>query len=339
MKHNTIVIGLIAWIVLIFNGCSGGAGSAAFGGGSTAFKQYEAPKNTGTKIVYKDKIVEKEKIIYKDKIVYKGGDVSSAKQSRMAYKNSSQDFNFQNNPKKNYTSYALIIGISNYKSNSDVAYADKSALAFEELAKTTLGIPPENITTLLNSDATSGQLKDKLNYIKNIPEEGDTIYLFYAGHGLPDKDGNVYLLPSDMSADSINEEPKLQVNYIYKNLSKSLASNIFVFMDSCFSGQDDNKKGLYKGVAAATMVNKMKVRGKKLTVMTAGASNQFANDYKDKEHRLFSYYLINELAKGEKNLSKVYKIIRRSIKRISLNKGNGYMQVPQIYGDSSKNLY
>lgn len=281
----------------------------------------------------------KTEVVYKEKIIYKGGEISSAKQARMDYEKSAQEFHFKKNPKKNITSYALIIGISDYKVNSNVEYADQSALAFEELAKTTLGIPPENITTLLNSEATSGQLKDKLSYIKKLPEEGDTIYLFYAGHGLPGKDGQVYLLPSDMSADSIDQEPRLQVNNIYQSLSNSLASNVFVFMDSCFSGKDDNKELLYKGVAPVLHVNKMKVENKKLIVMTAGASDEFANDYKDKQHRLFSYQLINELSNGEKDLSKVYKSIKRNVKRISLNKGSGYMQVPQMYGNVTKNLY
>ncbi|MDA7818328.1 caspase family protein [Sulfurimonas sp.] len=333
MKNTTLLLTII--IALIFISCAP----------KPKFKAYVPATNSGTKVVYKDKIVEKEKIVYKDKVVYKdkivyqGGAVNSAENTRKNFSNSAQQFNFKKNKREDYNSYALIIGINEYKENSNVAYADYSALAFEKLVNTTFGVPKDNIVTMLNADASSGQIKAKLDYIKEIPEKGGTIYLFYAGHGVPGKDGHVYMLPADMSAGNIHLEPNLQLRKIYANLTKSLASNIFIFMDSCFSGQDDNGDLLYKGVAAATMVNKTKIRNKKLTVMTAGADHDFANNYEDKKQRLFSYHLIKELANGTKNLQNIYSKIRSKVKRTSLQKGTAYKQVPQLYGTITKSLY
>ena len=207
-----------------------------------------------------------------------------------------------------------------------------SALAFEDLAVSTLGVPKENIITLLNDEATSGQLKSKLELIKELADSNGNLYIYFAGHGVPDKDGNTYILPSDMSADSIHLEPNLKLNNIYSKLAKSSAKNIFVFMDSCFSCKDDSGSLLYKGVAPILKRNNQNSIDNKLTILTAGGANDFANDYKEQSQRLFSYYLIKELSQGKTDLGEVYSIIKNKIKRTSLMKGIGYKQVPQISG-------
>ena len=241
-------------------------------------------------------------------------------------------YSFKNTSKKSYDSFALVIGINKYKQNTSVDYADLSALAFQDLATKTLGVPKENVITLLNDEATSGQLKAKIELIKELADTNGNLYIYFAGHGVPGKDGNTYILPNDMSADSIHLEPNLQLNKIYSKLSKSNAKNVFVFMDSCFSGKDDKGELLYKGVAPILKRNKENSINQKLTIITAGGANDFANDYKDEQQRLFSYYLIKELAQGEMDLEKVYATIKNKVKRTSLMKGIGYKQVPQISG-------
>jgi len=249
------------------------------------------------------------------------------------------DFKFSESTKVQHDSFALIIGINKYKQNTPVEYADLSALAFEELATKTLGLPKENVITLLNDDATSGQLKAKIELVKELSDKNGNIYVYFAGHGVPGKDGNTYMLPSDMSADSIHLEPNLKLDNIYAKLSKSNAKNVFVFMDSCFSGKDDKGGLLYKGVAPVLKTNKTVITSDKLTVLTAGGATDFANDYQDKKQRLFSYYLIKELAQGKTNLSDVYGTIKNKVKRTSLMKGIGYKQVPQVFGNDGVSLY
>jgi hypothetical protein len=274
-----------------------------------------------------------------EKIVYRGIAADNSEASiRKRFKQQDSDFKYLKSDKIQNNNYALIVGINNYKENNNVEFADYSALAFEELANTTWGIPKENIITLINSEATSGQLKSKIQLIKELPDKGGKLFVFFAGHGVPGKDGNVYLLPSDMSADAIHLEPNLRVDIIYKTLVTSQASEVYVFLDSCFSGKDDNGDLLYKGVAPVLKVNTVKIPKQKLTVMTAGKSTDFANDFSEKKHRLFSYYLINELASGQTNLQSLYTTIRSKVKRQSLQKGIGYMQVPDFFGDTRKDI-
>ena len=283
---------------------------------------------------------QETKIVYQDRIVKVGSEQNSKEQLQEQYnENIKSQYSFKKSVQDNRNSFALIIGINKYKRNTNVEYADLSALAFGDLAEKTLGIPKENIIMLLNDEATSGQIKANIELIKELTDKRGNLYVYFAGHGVPAKDGSTYLLPSDMSADSIHLEPNLKLDSIYAKLSKAEAKNVFVFMDSCFSGKDDKGSLLYKGVAPVLRTKKSVISSNKLTVLTAGKSTDFANDFQDKQQRMFTYYLIKELAQGNKNLNKIYPDIQSSVKGASLRKGIGYKQVPQIYGNKKVPLY
>ena len=248
-------------------------------------------------------------------------------------------YTFATSKKSLPNSFALIIGINNYQMNTAVEFADKSAMAFAELANKTFGIPKENIITLTNEQATSGQIKSKIELLKELADTKGNIYFYFAGHGVPGKDGSSYLLPYDMTADAIHLEQNLKLDNIYKKLSKVDVKKVFFFMDSCFSGKDDKGGLLYKGVAPVLKTKKVVVDDRKLTILTAGQSSDFANDLQEKQQRMFSYYLIENLSNGETNLNKVYGKLKNKVKRASLFKGLGYKQIPQIYGNKEHKLY
>ncbi|RLA73402.1 MAG: hypothetical protein DRG24_00210 [Epsilonproteobacteria bacterium] len=231
-------------------------------------------------------------------------------------------------PKK----YALIFGIRTYDRQADVPYADNSARSFHLMAENVLGIPTENIFMLINEKATSGRIKANIALVAELAERGDTVYFFFAGHGVPGIDGNTYILPSDMTADTIHLEPKLKLDAIYARLALSQASRLYVFIDSCFSGRDDKGEMIYRGAAPVFKKKKQHFTSHKLTVMTAGSADDFANQYERQEQRLFSYYLIKAYAdeKYNKNIDTLYDYVRRNVKRESLRIGLGYKQIPQL---------
>ncbi|MDA7817527.1 caspase family protein [Sulfurimonas sp.] len=227
--------------------------------------------------------------------------------------------------------WALVIGIDKYEEQVDVNYAANSARSFILTAQNSLGVPKENIVSLLDEKATSGRVKSKIALMKELVEKGDTIYFYFAGHGVPGRDGKTYILPSDMSADTIHVEKALELDNIYQTLNSSEAKRIYAFIDSCFSGKDDSGKLVYKGVAPVMMVKNKQFSSNKLTVMTAGASDEFANQYEQEKQRLFGYYLIKGLSQKFENIDKLYEYVRKSVKRASLKIGLGYKQVPKMY--------
>ena len=235
--------------------------------------------------------------------------------------------------KKNITKtnrYALIVGIENYSRQARVNFASNSAFSFRLLARHILGIPDEQILMLTNAEATSGQLKVNIELLKELAEPGDEIYFYFAGHGVPGTDGEAYILPADMGVDAIHLEDRLRMKNIYKTLESSKADNVYIFVDSCFSGKDDNGELLYKGVAPIFKQPNLKLSSNKLTVMTAGGASEFANQYESEQQRLFSYYLLKGLALEKGNIDDLYDYVKRNVKTESLRIGLSYKQVPQL---------
>ncbi|MDX1810761.1 MAG: caspase family protein [Gammaproteobacteria bacterium] len=236
----------------------------------------------------------------------------------------------QSHSSLDYSRYALIIGIENYQKQANVNYADNSARTFSLAARHVLGIPTENTIVLTNEKATSGQIKTNIAYLAQLAEPGDSLYFFFAGHGVPGTDGNSYILPADMSADAIEIEPGLMLDNIYRTLNNSAADKVYIFIDSCFSGRDDKGELLFKGVAPIFKQAPKKAKPKKLVIMTAGGQSEFANQLKGQQQRMFSYYLIKGLAEKRTDIDELYNYVKRNVKRSSLRIGLGYKQIPQL---------
>ena len=90
---------------------------------------------------------------------------------------------------KNYEwgpTYALIVGISNYKNISQLNYADDDAESFRDfLLDTKIITNPNNIYFLIDSAATKTEIFRGLNNIlaKLKGENNERVFIYFAGHG------------------------------------------------------------------------------------------------------------------------------------------------------------
>ena len=100
---------------------------------------------------------------------------------------------------RNENALALIVGISDYKrTEAPAIYADKDAQYFQDYASLKLGIPDQNITTLVNDKAEQGDVFLAVEeWMRRSSKPGRSdVYIFFAGHGLASQDGGqMYLLP------------------------------------------------------------------------------------------------------------------------------------------------
>ncbi|AZL53363.1 hypothetical protein EI285_01765 [Aliarcobacter skirrowii] len=189
--------------------------------------------------------------------------------------------------------WLFVFAVENYDETDSVLYAKNSAEIFTQAMQKRLGISQRNSYVYIDSKATTTALNDHLDrFLKNV-KQGDSVYFYYSGHGIPDpKSGEAYLLPKDKIVDYVTKEDNLKARNIYYKLSNSNASQVVAFVDSCFSGKTDNIAN-YKGVAAGLFrTKKIDFNQNKMTVLTAGTNNQFSNAHPQKPHRLFSYYLV-----------------------------------------------
>jgi hypothetical protein len=237
--------------------------------------------------------------------------------------------------KTNEKAYAIVFGIEDYMLESNVNYSHNSAMMFMQYANKTLGVPDDNIWAFVGSRKTgAGFIKSQWQDFLSLVEDDATIYFYYSGHGVPGNDGNAYILPSDTNAETATNDKTFMLENIYANLSKTKASRVVAFVDSCFIGKDDQGSLLFEGVAPVLKVKKTEFDKNKMTIFTAGSSKDFSNQYKEKKHRLFSYFLMKGLSEGKTNTQDLFNYVRKNVANKSRKLGAAYKQVPQLYGQS-----
>lgn len=252
------------------------------------------------------------------------------------------DVNFPKG-KAQSNSVALIIGIKDYQYVSPALFADRDAIAFKKFCLKTLGIPEENIILLTNEEATLAQIKKAITYdLKKRLSDGN-IYIFYSGHGIPDKNGHPYILPTDGKADNpeVLELVCYPLNDLYKTLDNYKVKHITIFIDACFSGYDkkDNTLIAYaKPVVPTINPSKVGFSSGKITQLNSSAGGQFSTVYEEKKHGLFTYFLLKGLkGKADSNndnsltMNEISNFVSRNVKKLVHKWGRGE-QIPNILG-------
>lgn len=113
----------------------------------------------------------------------------------MYFLRSSRNFIIDNNNLKskpntqiNYgypISYAILIGIEDYPGcNLDLKYCVDDIKAVRSLLVNEMGYLPENIYSISNRFATSSDIENIFNELKNKVTPNDTLFFYYSGHGL-----------------------------------------------------------------------------------------------------------------------------------------------------------
>ena len=237
--------------------------------------------------------------------------------------------------------WLFIIGIEQYENTANIVYARRTAKMFAKVAQKTLGIGKHHTFILLDSKATSGAIKNKFKRMLRGVKEGDSIYFYYNGHGIPapNRNNEPFMLAYDIEPDFVSDDNFFDLKNIYGKLSSSKANKVIAFVDSCFSGMTD-KNVLIKGVAATRLrARKVKLDKNKMVVLTAGKGYQYSNGYDKRGYRLFSYYVMKNIIEGKKDIKSLYKNIKKQTYQTSYEEyGDMRVQEPQIYGNKNFGL-
>ena len=85
--------------------------------------------------------------------------------------------------------YALLVGVADYPGYiNDLKYCDDDAMDMRDALTRRSNWSSANITTLLNSQATYGQIVASINALDARMSSSDTFVFFYAGHGIATPD-------------------------------------------------------------------------------------------------------------------------------------------------------
>lgn len=230
----------------------------------------------------------------------------------------------------NETTFAVIIANENYEEETQVEYALNDGEIFKTYCKEVIGLPESNIH--YRENATLNNILAELDWMKQIStafgEEAKFIF-YYAGHGIPDEaSGDAYLLPVDGRGNMLATGYSL--NKLYESLGGLTAKSITVFMDACFSGavRDGGMMASARGVAIKA---KQAAPKGNMIVLSAAQGDETAYPYKEKEHGLFTYYLLKKLqeTKGDVTLGELSDYITSEVKKRSII-ANGKLQTPIV---------
>jgi hypothetical protein len=240
--------------------------------------------------------------------------------------------------------WALIIGIEDYNRLPKVEYARKDALIVREYFIRVLGVPEANIISLIDTDATKARIEGYLKqYIPNNVGADATLYVYFAGHGMPGtKKGEPYLVPFDADTRFIEQTGYKLVSF-YQDLYQLDLKRVYVFLDSCFSGVASRAaEMLVKGARPALVhVEKVSPPSSSIISLNATSTGQISNAYPEKRHGLFTYYLLRGM-KGEADedhdgwtsMKEMYGYVRKHVTRESRRMQSE--QVPSIVPPSDQ---
>jgi hypothetical protein len=234
------------------------------------------------------------------------------------------------------TKFALIIGNEDYKSfqqgisnEMNVEFASNDASIFKEYCIKTIGVPANNITYLLNG--TAGKMNQAINKINSLIAATNgkaNVIVYYAGHGLPDeKTKEPFLIPVDVSGNDISSAIKL--SFLYSKLTEFPSKQITVFLDACFSG-GGRELGLLAARGVKVVPRNDLIKGN-IVVFTASSGEESSLPWKDKQHGLFTYFLLKNLQEshGDIMFSELYSTLKDKVGLESV-RTNNKKQSPQV---------
>jgi predicted small secreted protein len=234
--------------------------------------------------------------------------------------------------------WALVIGIEEYSGLPPVSFAKRDALVVKDYFNKVLGVPEENIITLIDKDATKGRIEGFIKqYLPDNVSKDTTLYVYFAGHGAPDMaKGEPYLVPYDGDTRFI-EQTGYNLKDFYLDLNKIKLQRVYIFLDSCFSGVASRATDmLVKGARPALIhVERASIQTTSMVAITAANEAQVSNAYTDQKHGLFTYYLLKGLG-GEADadndhwvsVKELFQYIKNNVNRVSRRIGTE--QTPTI---------
>jgi uncharacterized caspase-like protein len=148
-------------------------------------------------------------------------------------------------------------------------------------------------------DATKGQMSQEIAKLLRYSELGKgeaEILFYYSGHGLPEETTKEpYLIPVDVSGAQVSNGYSL--NQLYSQLAQHPTKKCTVILDACFSGGARNKELVaMKGVKVKASVSNVPSN---LVVMSSSSGQESSAVFKDKQHGLFTYYLLKSLKESK----------------------------------------
>ncbi len=193
--------------------------------------------------------------------------------------------------------YVLAVGMSQYNDPAlSLCFPGQDAQAFAKaLQHQAGGLYREVVAkTLIDAQATKGNILDGLDWIDRETTSKDVAILFFAGHGVNDKGGIYYFLTVNADTDRLRRT-SLPFSDI-KNTVAALSGKTLLFVDTCHAG---NIMGVRRGVADINaLVNELSSAENGAVVFASSTGRQYALEDPTWGNGAFTKALVEGLTGG-----------------------------------------
>lgn len=272
----------------------------------------------------------------------KGGNTlaasSSSSDKRVIRAKSDVDENIPLTSRKAEKTVALVMANEDYKRVTKVESALNDGEIFAKYCSQTLGIPESQV--ILMENLTYAEMlgaMQKLKHLVGALGDGVDVIVYYAGHGFPDEGSkDAYLLPVD--GDGFTTAASYPLKKLYSELSALGGQNVMVFLDACFSGATREGGMLAQARGVALKPKRTDPEGN-MFVLSAASDQETALPYREKNHGMFTYFLLKKLkdSKGNATLKEISEYVEDMVKKNSLTV-NQKLQTPRtsVSGNMSR---
>ena len=211
-------------------------------------------------------------------------------------------------------SWAIIVGVSDYKYVNDLNYCDDDAIGLYNQIAPSWGV--DHVMLFIDANATKSNIHDAIfDWLSPAENASDTVLFFFSGHGghgtdvdpIDETDGqDEYICPYDSLSTSWANDIRDDEFDQWMGILDS--SKIVVILDTCFSGgfiSSAATEGVASSKAILTDVNSKlssfndcfakDISKSGRVILTASAENESSWDTPALSHGVFSYYVIEAL--------------------------------------------
>lgn len=172
--------------------------------------------------------------------------------------------------------YVLAVGVGKYElEDLRLDFPAKDARDFAGVLTRQKGKLYRDVRTTVVTDetATKGDVLDGLDWIERETTDNDVAAIFLAGHGINDRDGDYYFLPSNADPDRLR---RTGVPYaVIKDVVTGLPGKVLFFIDTCHAG---NVMGKRRGGPAdiIAVVNDLSAAENGVVVFASSTGEQYS---------------------------------------------------------------
>ena len=241
--------------------------------------------------------------------------------------------------------YAVIIGVAKYLDTDirQLQFANRDAAIFADFLMSASGgsVPKENITLLIDENATWGAINNAITKLKYQCNKNDNVFFYFSGHGALENEtmyNHGYLICYNTSTTAFKN---MGVSIVWLNeMANTLAvennANVIMITDACHSGRMAINK--FKGSALAG--EELMITKQREIRMASCKPEETSIEKKDwgGGRGVFSYHLVNglqgDLADADKNgivtVAELKAYLENAMKNDKVLKNDGDIQTPVI---------